>query len=260
MKKRSAFRTFCLIAVCVLCVTAVVPFVYVLWLSFFGGGAFTCLGYYDVFLAAPTYLLRFWMSLTLAAVIALGQLLFSVFAAYGFAKYRFRGRRVIFFLLMMVMVLPLQVTLVPNYIMLDRLRLLDTYAALILPAVFSPLGTFILTQCFGAVPDAVPEAAALDGAGVFRTILSVICPMNKSGLVCAALLSFLDGWNMVEQPIVYLRDFESYPLSVALAYAPPAGTTVQFVCCLLVLLPPLFLFTRYNTELVEGIALAEIKG
>ncbi len=260
MKKRSAFRTFCAAAVCVLCVTAVIPFVYILWLSFFGGGAFTGLGYYDVFLASPVYLLRFWSSLALAAVIALGQLAVSVFAGYGFAKYRFPGRRVIFFVLMMVMVLPLQVTLVPNYIMLDRLHLLDTYAALALPAIFSPLGTFILTQCFGAVPDAISEAAALDGAGVVRTVLSVFCPMNKSGLVCAALLSFLDGWNMVEQPIAYLREFESYTISVALAYTPPAGTTVQFVCCLLVLLPPLFLFTRYNTELVEGIALAEIKG
>lgn len=255
------YRVFSLAMVAVLCITALFPFAYVLILSFTGGGkTVTGLGYYDVFLASPVYLLRFWKSLALAALIALGQVVLSVFAAYGFAKYRFPGRDIIFFILMMVMVLPVQVTIVPNFIVLDKLRLLDSYAALALPAIFSPLGAFILTQSFRSVPDAITEAAALDGAGVFRTLWYVMTPMNKSGLVCAALLSFLDGWNMVEQPIAYLSSFDQYPISVALAYTPPRGTTVQFVCCLLVLLPPLFLFTRYNTELVEGITLAEIKG
>ena len=77
--------------------------------------------------------------------------------------------------------------------------------------------------------------------------------------VCVTLLSFLDGWNMVEQPIAYLKDFMRYPISVALAYVPPADPTLQLVCCVLVVLPPLFLFTYFNRELVEGIVLAEMK-
>ena len=99
----------------------------------------------------------------------------------------------------------------------------------------------------------------LDGCGVLRMLLYVVSPMNKSGLVCVLLLSFLDAWNMVEQPIAFLKEAEQYPISVALAYTPPSETSVQLVCCILVVLPALFLFTFFNRELVEGIVLAEVK-
>ena len=124
---------------------------------------------------------------------------------------------------------------------------------------FVPLGTFILTQSFKSVSDDIIDAAKLDGCGLFRLLTKIILPMNTSGLVCVTLLSFLDGWNMVEQPIAYIKDFLRYPLSVALAYVPPADPTLQLVCCILVVLPPLFLFTYFNRELVEGIVLAEVK-
>lgn len=149
----------------------------------------------------------------------------------------------------------LQVTLVPNYIMLDKLGLLDTYYALVLPMIFVPLGTFIMTQSFQAVPNEIIEAARLDGCGTLKLICRIAVPMNRAGLICTLLLSFLDGWNMVEQPMVYLEDFGRYPISVALASVPPENPTVQLVCCILVALPPLFLFAYFNRELVEGIAL-----
>ena len=142
---------------------------------------------------------------------------------------------------------------------LDKLGLLDTYSALILPSIFIPLGTFILTQSFKSVSDDIIDAAKLDGCGLFRLLTKILLPMNTSGLVCVTLLSFLDGWNMVEQPIAYIKDFLRYPISVALAYVPPADPTLQLVCCIMVVLPPLFLFTYFNRELVEGIVLAEVK-
>ena len=178
-----------------------------------------------------------------------------LFRSYGFAKCRFPGKNVLFFLLMVLMIMPLQVTLVPNYIMLDKLGLLDTYYALVLPMIFVPLGTFIMTQSFQAVPNEIIEAARLDGCGTLKLICRIAVPMNRAGLICTLLLSFLDGWNMVEQPMVYLEDFGRYPISVALASVPPENPTVQLVCCILVALPPLFLFAYFNRELVEGIAL-----
>ena len=99
------------------------------------------------------------------------------------------------------------------------------------------------------------EAARLDGCGTLKLICRIAVPMNRAGLICTLLLSFLDGWNMVEQPMVYLEDFGRYPISVALASVPPENPTVQLVCCILVALPPLFLFAYFNRELVEGIAL-----
>lgn len=257
MKKASVFSgVFALL----LSFVSIAPFVYVLVLSFLpAGGQVTFDYYYDVFLGSPQYLLRFWKSMGICLAIVAGQLIVSILAGYGFAKCDFPGKNGLLFVLMILMVLPLQVTLAPNYIMLDKLGLLDTYSALILPSIFIPLGTFILTQSFKAVSDDIIDAAKLDGCGLFRLLIKVILPMNASGLVCVTLLSFLDGWNMVEQPIAYIKDFVRYPISVALAYVPPADPTLQLVCCILVVLPPLFLFTYFNRELVEGIVLAEVK-
>ena len=143
------------------------------------------------------------------------------------------------------MVLPLQVTLVPNYIILDWMHLLGTTQALILPSIFIPLGTFLMRQSFQAVSEEVIEAACLDGCGVFRVLFQIAVPMCKGAVVCVGLLSFLNAWNMVEQPITYLKSFESI--------------MQQFVCCLLVLLPPLFLFSCFHKEMVDGIVLGEEK-
>ena len=240
-------------------IISIAPFVYVLTLSFLTSNGITFGHYYDVFLGSPQYLLRFWKSLLICLVIVAGQLVVSILAGYGFAKYDFPGKNFLLFILMILMVLPLQVTLAPNYIMLDKLGLLDTYYALIFPSVFVPLGTFILTQSFRLVSEDIIDAAKLDGCGLFRMLTRIVLPMNTSGLVCVTLLSFLDGLNMVEQPIAYIKDFQRYPISVALAYVPPADPTLQLVCCILVVLPPLFLFTYFNRELVEGIVLAEVK-
>lgn len=242
--------SFILTAVCV------VPFVYILILSLRDlEGGFTLEYYYEVFFAQSQYLVRFWKSLAMSVCIAAGQVFVSVMAGYGFAKYKFPGKNVMFFALLILMIMPLQVTLVPNYIILDEMGLLDTYYALILPAIFVPLGTFIMTQSFKSVPNEVIEAAKLDGCNTMTVICKIVAPMNKSGLVCTMLLSFLDGWNLVEQPLVYLNEFADYPISVALASVQPEEPTVQLVCCLLVVLPPLFLFSYCNQELVEGIAM-----
>lgn len=257
MKRTSVFSgAFALL----LSFISIAPFVYVLTLSFLpASGGVTFDYYYDVFLGSPQYLLRFWKSMGICLCIVAGQLVVSILAGYGFAKCDFPGKNGLLFILMILMVLPLQVTLAPNYIMLDKLGLLDTYSALIFPSVFIPLGTFILTQSFKSVSDDIIDAAKLDGCGLFRLLTKVVLPMNSSGLVCVTLLSFLDGWNMVEQPIAYIKDFVRYPISVALAYVPPTDPTLQLVCCILVVIPPLFLFTYFNRELVEGIVLAEVK-
>lgn len=240
----------------VLTLLCIAPFAYIFGKSLTDSqGSVTLESYYQVFLGQSQYHLRFWKSLGLSVCIAAGQLVVSVLAGFSFAKCRYREKGVLFFLLMVLMIMPLQVTLVPNYIMLDEMGLLDTYYALVLPMIFVPLGTFIMTQSFRSVPNEVIEAARLDGCGTLGVIWRVALPMNQSGLVCTLLLSFLDGWNMVEQPLVYLKEVTKYPMAVALASAPPENAGIQLVCCIFVVLPPLFLFAYFNRELVEGIAL-----
>lgn len=254
MKKRrsllSAGLSFFLCALCI------VPFLYVLITSFqTAQGSFTLQYYYTVFVGQTQYLFQFWKSVGMSLFIAVGQTCVSVLAAYGFAKHKFPGKFVLFFILMILMILPLQVTLMPNYIVLREINMLDTYWALALPAIILPLGTFILTQSFKAVPNSIIEAARLDGCKLPRLIWQILLPMSKNGIVCIFLLSFLDAWNMVEQPITYLKNFMDYPISVALASVPPGDPTVLLTACVLVTLPPLFLFSFFNRELTEGIAL-----
>ena len=241
---------------CFLCALCILPFLYVLMASFrIHQGEFTLRYYYGVFIAQSRYLIRFWKSVGLSTVIASGQVAVSALAAFAFAKYRFRGKYGLFFLLMILMILPMQVTLMPNYIILQEFGLLDTYAALALPAIIVPLGTFILTQSFRAIPGSVIEAARIDGCKLPVLLWKILIPMSRNALICVFLLSFLDAWNMVEQPMTYIKGFVDYPIAVALASVPPGDPTGLLTACVLVTLPPLGLFAFFNRELTEGIAL-----
>lgn len=237
---------------------SLLPFCFLFLRSFWDGGV-TLQPYYDVFLSTSRYLDSFWRSLGLTCTVAAGQLVVSVPAGFCFAKRSFPGKRILAFLLVALLVLPVQVTLVPNYLMLKNLGLLNTYAALILPALFAPLGTFLLGQSFRSIPNALLDAARLDGCGTIGLLWRSVMPMRKGTMACVAILAFLDAWNMVEQPLAYLRSFQEYPLSVGLAYAAPQGVAVQMVCCLLAALPPLFLFAFFSQDLVDGIVLGEVK-
>lgn len=250
-------RNLCSVALSFfLCALCIVPFVYVLITSFQNTqGDFTLKYYYEVFVGQSQYLFRFWKSVGLSLCIAIGQVAVSALAGYGFAKYQFPGKHIFFFILMILMILPLQVTLMPNYIVLEKINILNTYASLAFPAIILPLGTFILTQSFRAIPNSVIEAARLDGCRLPGLLLKVVMPMSQNALICTFVLSFLDAWNMVEQPITYLKDFANYPIAVALAAVPPGDSTVLLTACVLVTLPPLFLFAFFNGELTEGIAL-----
>ena len=155
------------------------------------------------------------------------------------------------------MLMPYQVTLVPNYLVSDWMNLLDTRWAIWLPGIFSPFAVFLLTKFMRRIPAGVIEAAEIDGAGEFQIFTMISLPLCKSAVCSAAILVFIDYWNMVEQPIAYLKDFEKYPISVALAYVSNANPIVQFVCCILVMIPPLFLFMCFNKELVQGIIFSE---
>lgn len=237
----------------------VLPFGVVLANSAYEPGGLSFQAYYDVFMGTPRYLFRFWKSLGICVVIAMGQVMIAALAGYGFGKFQFPCKRLMLFFLMILMVLPLQVTLVPGHVVLNKMELLQTQWALILPSIFLPLGTILMTQSFGALSDEMLQAAVLDGCSTMQSLIRVGVPNVRGSLVCVGILSFLDSWNMVEQPIAYLKDFEKYPLSVALAYVSPGEPKQQFVSCILVLLPPLILFTLFNKDLVEGITFGEEK-
>uniref|UniRef100_UPI0040576291 carbohydrate ABC transporter permease n=1 Tax=Agathobacter sp. TaxID=2021311 RepID=UPI0040576291 len=223
------------------------PVCYLLW------GCFTNLeGFWLTFLRTPEYLYKFWNSLGICAVISFGQLAVSCMGGMALAKYPVPGRRIWIGMLTVMLLLPLQVTLVPNYLILDRLGLLDTVWALILPGIFSPLGTVVMWITFRSVSDELMDAAQLDGAGAQTILWQVMVPAGKSGVASVFLLSFIDAWNMVEQPMVFLKDVSQYPLSVFLASLGREGFLLGFHSGLLSMLPAILLLLFLRQELVEG--------
>lgn len=221
--------------------------------------AFSLEGYYMVFLRSTDYLMKFWYSLFLCIVISAGQIFVSALGGFAFAKYPIPFKKVILFLLMVLMMMPIQVTLVPNYIILDELKLLDSWLALILPMTFLPFGTVFMTQIFKRIPDEILDAAQLDGAGTFQILFRVVMPVGKGGIISVFLLSFVDTWNMVEQPMTFLRDTLRYPLSVFLASVNEVNFSLSFVCGVLAALPMLLLFFFFHEELTQGIELSGVK-
>lgn len=221
--------------------------------------AFSLEGYYMVFLRSADYLMKFWRSLLLCLAISAGQIIVSALGGFAFAKYPIPLKKGIYFLLMALMMMPVQVTLVPNYIVLDGLKLLDTWLALILPMAFLPFGTVFMTQIFKGIPDEVLDAAKLDGAGTLQILFRVMVPIGKGGAISVFLLSFVDAWNMVEQPITFLKDILRYPLSVFLASVNQVNFELPFVCGVLAALPMLLLFFFFHEELTRGIELSGVR-
>lgn len=216
-------------------------------------------GYYDVFLASPDYLGKFWLSVFLSAAITGGQTILSCLGGYGFAKFRFPGKNFLFLLMILLMMLPLQVTLVPNYIVLDKLGWIGSYRALILPGICSAFGVFLLTQTFRSIPNSILEAARLDGAGQLKTLLFVVIPQAKAGIASLVILNFIDTWNMVEQPLVFLKERAKYPLSIFLSQINSADLSHAFVCGILAMLPVLLLFLHFKDALMTGIENSALK-
>ena len=215
--------------------------------------------WYQVLLRRPDYLIKFWNSLLLCAAIVLGQLIVSCMGGFAFAKYRFPHKNLLYYALIVLMLMPVQVTLVPNYIVLDWLGLLDHWACLVLPMALAPFGTFLMAQVFKSVPDELLDAARLDGASTGQQLVRIMIPAAQSGVVSLALLAFIDAWNMVEQPITFLQDTARYPLSVFLASVNSENFSLSFACGVLALLPVLLLFLFFQKELVQGIEFSGLK-
>lgn len=206
----------------------------------------------------PNYLLMFWRSVELVLPIIVGQTAVAAMAAFALSKLRFRGRDAIFLIFLLSMLMPFQVTLVPNYLMADWLGLIHRPAAVILPGIFAAFGVFMLRQFMLHIPYAYIEAAKIDGAGHLRIFLTIILPMVKPGLAALVVLLFVDYWNMVEQPLIFLDPLRQ-PLSVFLSRLSGEWGTV-FAASMLYMSPMVLLFLYAEAYFIEGVQLSGIKG
>ena len=210
--------------------------------------------YNTVLFKSPEYLFKFWNSVILVGPIVVFQLIVASLASYGFARYRGRIREIIFFAYIILMLMPYQVTLVPNYLVSDWLGILNTRWAIIFPGMFAPFSVFLLTKSMRRIPASLIEAAKLDGSSEWQIFKDICLPQCRSALYSIAILVFIDYWNMVEQPIILLPNADLQPLSVYLSTINTSEVGLAFAIATIYMVPSLLLFLHGEDYLVEGIA------
>lgn len=214
-----------------------------------------------VLIKSPQYLLKFWNSMILVVPIMTFQIIIALGASYCFARFTGRIREMIFFAYIILMLMPYQVTLVPNYLVSDWLNILDTRWSIILPGIFAPFSVFILTKYMRRIPVSMIEAAKLDGANEFQIFIKIFIPLCKSTIYSVAILVFIDYWNMVEQPLILLSDSDLHPLSVFLSRINEGDVGLAFAVATIYMIPTLLMFLYSEDYLIEGISYAGgIKG
>lgn len=208
---------------------------------------------------SPEFFATFRNSCVQVIPAVLGQVIVGAPAAWALARYRFRGRRFLRALYIALMLMPFQVTMVSNFLVLDRLRLMDTHWAMILPAAASTFPVFIMTRSFAALPDSMCEAASLDGAGDFQIFLRVGLPLGVPGIMSAVVLGFIELWNAVEQPLSFLRTKSLYPLALYLPSITVENIGISLAASVIALMPALLIFLFGQTWLEAGISTAGLK-
>ncbi len=215
--------------------------------------------YENVLLFTPQFYVVFWNSVKITALILAGQLLAAVPAAWAFAVYPFPCRRLLFTVYLVLMLMPFQVTMLSSYLVLNGLHLMNTHGAVILPAVFSTFPVFLIYRSFCGIPKELLEAARVDGAGEWQIFRRVGIPLASGGILSSAVLGFLECWNLIEQPLAFLKDQSLWPLSLYLPEISLDQAGYAFVASVITLIPALFVFLLGRDYLERGIAASALK-
>ncbi len=219
----------------------------------------TLMNYVRLLFLTPQFYQVFWNSVKITVFILLGQMLTAIPAAWAFARFEFRFRRFLFTLYVILMLMPFQVTMLSSYLVLNKVSLLDTHWAVILPAVFSTFPVFLIYRGFRGIPKALIEAARIDGADEWTIFRRIGIPIGSSGILSALVLGFLDCWNLVEQPLAFLRNQTTWPLSLYLPEISLDKAGITFASSVITLVPAVFTFIIGQDYLEQGIVAAAIK-
>lgn len=207
---------------------------------------------------------RFYFNSAFVAVtVTLGQVLTSSMAAYAFARLKFPGRDKLFFGYLATMMIPGSVTMIPAFVLVKSLGLIDTYAALILPGLFSAYGTFMLRQFFMSLPKDLEEAAKLDGCSLWRVFWHVILPLSKPALATLTTFTFMSAWGSFLWPLIVTNSEEMKTLPIGLLSFQGMYSTdwpLLMAGSLIVLIPVIIVFLANQRYFVEGIQMGAIKG
>lgn len=215
--------------------------------------------YSGLLIDTPIYLKLFWNSVMLTLPVTVGQLVVSSLAAFAFVRSKWRFKEVLFAIYIIIMLMPQQVTLVPNFITAHMLHIEKSYLAIILPGIFNPFGVFILRQFMKTIPSSYFEAAEIDGANNWDLFARIVLPMVKSALMSLFILVFIEYWNVVDQAIVFINEAFRQPLSVFLADMPGSNAGFIFAASAFYMLVPLLVYMNGFNYLVQGIQNSGLK-
>lgn len=219
----------------------------------------TLRAYIELLFDSPGFFVMFWNSCRQVFPILLGWICVAVPAAWAFGQYPFRGKKNLYFVYMILMVMPFVVTMVSGYIILSKMNLLDTHLAIILPGVFSTFPVFVLARFFKAIPPAIIEAARVDGATDLQIFFRIGLPLGYPGIISVVILGFLEYWNAMEQPMTYLKDKQLWPLSLYLPNITADRMSVSFAASVIMMAPAVLIFVFGQRYLEEGIAASGLK-
>ena len=216
--------------------------------------------YVEVFLDSPEFFVMFWNSVKITFGVLAGQLLAGTMAAWGFAKYDFPWKKGFFLIYMILMLLPFQVLMLSDYLVLDRLGLTDNLWGIILPGAFSTFPVFIMYRFFVELPDSLLESARLDGAREWQLFCYIGLPIGSSGIIAAMVLGFLEYWSLIEQPLTFLKEKRLFPLSIFLPDITSASQSgMAFAASVITFFPALLVFLGGQDYLEQGIIYSGLK-
>lgn len=207
----------------------------------------------------PEFFTVFWNTVFLCVCILAGQTLVAVPAAWGFARFSFWRRKSLFTLYVILMLTPFIVTMLPMYLVLNGMRLLDSHAAIILPGIFSAFPVFIIYRAFRAIPKELFEAAKIDGAGEWQILVRLGLPLGSPGILSSLVLGFLECWSMVEQPLAFLPTPAKWPLSLYLPEIDLSRAGTALAASVITLIPAVFVFFIGQDYLEQGIVSSGMK-
>lgn len=216
--------------------------------------------YIEVFMDSPGFFVMFWNSVKITAGVLIGQFVVGTMAAWGFAKYDFPWKKGFFLIYVILMLMPFQVLMLSDYLVLDSLSLTDNLWGIILPGAFSTFPVFIMYRFFAEIPDSLIESAKLDGAKEWQLFVYLAVPIGSSGIIACMVLGFLEYWSLIEQPLTFLKDKSLYPLSIFL----PDITSVSksgmaFAVSVVTFFPAVLVFLSGQDYLEQGIMAGAVK-
>ena len=219
----------------------------------------TIRSYVELLLDTPQFFVMFWNSVKIVFLSIAGQLVVGIAAAWGFARYNFRFKKILFTLYIVVMLMPFQVTMLSSYLVLDSFKMLDTHWSIILPAIFSTFSIFIMYRFFCNIPEAIIESARIDGASELKIFFKIGIPLGMPGIMSAVILQFLELWNLIEQPLTFLKDKSLWPLSIYLPNITLENADIAFTASAVTLIAAIIVFFAGQSYLEQGIAASAVK-